>query len=190
MRLFVALELPEGQRRRLAELPERQRWVGLERADLNWVRGDNLHVTLKFLGSVPEDQVQAVCRALREVRTSGPILISIGGLAFLPPRGPMRVLVAELGGELDRLGVLQSEIERAMDPLGFERERRAYRPHVTIARPRRDGRVPPEFRDDVRDHPASRGSEFPVDSFVLMQSNLRPGGAVYTAVARFPLGGN
>jgi 2'-5' RNA ligase len=187
MRLFVALELPEGQRRRLAELPERQRWIGLERANLNWVRAENLHVTLKFLGSVPEEQVQAVCNALAEVRIPGPIGISVGGLAFLPPRGPMRVLVAELGGELDRLGVLQSEIERAMEPLGFERERRAYRPHVTVARPCRGGRVPPEFREDVREHPGPRGSEFPVDSFVLMQSDLKPGGAVYTPIARFPL---
>jgi 2'-5' RNA ligase len=187
MRLFVALELPEGQRRRLAELPERQRWIGLERANLNWVRAQNLHVTLKFLGSVPDERVPEVCRALGEIRIPGPIRISLGGLAFLPPRGPMRVLVAELGGELDRLAVLQSAIERALEPLGFERERRAYRPHVTIARPRRDARVPPEFREDVREHPGPRGSEFPVNSFVLMQSDLKPGGAVYTAVARFAL---
>ena len=187
MRLFAAIELTEWERQRLARLPAMQGWVGMDRAGLNWVRPENLHITLKFLGTVPDEQVPAVCEALGGVRAPGPIQLSIGHPAFLPPRGAVRVFVAEVGGELDRLDVLQSEVEKVLTPLGFPAERRRFTPHVTLARPRREPRVPPEFRDDVWEHPGPPGGTFPVDSFVLMNSDLKPTGPVYSVVARFPL---
>jgi 2'-5' RNA ligase len=189
MRLFVAIDLPETERRRLAKLPETQRWFGLDEAGLNWVPPENLHVTLKFLGSVPDEQVLTICQALAEIRVPGPIHIQIGGASFLPRRGPMRVFVASVLGDLDRLGALQEEIERATAPLGFPRERRAFHPHITLARPRRNSRVPESFRAHVTDRPGHAGTVFPVESFVLMQSDLKPGGAVYSPVARFPFDG-
>src|SRR3954463_7627721 len=101
MRLFVALELPEGERRRLAELPERYRWTGLEAASLNWTREESLHVTLKFLGSVGNNEVTRVTSALATVDVPGPIELRIDDLTFFPPRGPIRVFAARVGGDLD-----------------------------------------------------------------------------------------
>jgi 2'-5' RNA ligase len=187
MRLFVALELPEGERRRLAQLPETQQWGEFDEAGLNWVPPENLHVTLKFLGTVPDEQVPTVCQSLGEIRVPGTIHIQIGAASFLPRTGPMRVFVASVAGELDRLTALQSEIERTMEPLGFARERRAFHPHVTLARTRRGSQGPAGFRAAVIKHPGQLGVAFPVGSFVLMQSELRPGGAVYAPVAHFPL---
>ena len=119
MRLFVAIDLHKLERQRLAELPMRQQWAGRDQADLNWVRPENLHITLKFLGGVPDEQVPAICHALGELPVSGPLKISVGSPAFLPPRGPLRVFVAEVGGDLDVLAALQADIERALEPLGF-----------------------------------------------------------------------
>src|SRR6476620_1044097 len=133
MRLFVALELPEGERRRLARLPDQMAWRGLESASLNWTREENLHVTLKFLGEVGDPQVPHVTAALARAGVPGPIALRIGSLGFLPPRGPIRVFVAQIGGDLDRLAALQAAIELALEPLGFAREQRAYSPHVTLA---------------------------------------------------------
>src|SRR5687768_1758337 len=113
MRLFVAIELPAWERQRLAELPARQGWVGRDQAGLKWVRAENLHITLKFLGSVPDEKVPAICQALGDVQLPEPVPISIVSPAFLPPRGALRVFVARVGGELDRLSALQLQIERA-----------------------------------------------------------------------------
>lgn len=187
MRLFVAIELPEGERRRLAELPDKENWIGLERVDFNWVRPENLHITLKFLGSVPDDRVAEIREALRDVRSPGPLKIRVGRAAFLPRQGPMRVFVSSVDGDVDALRELQSEIERVLEPLGFARERRAFSPHVTLARPRRERDVPGEFREDVEEHPGTLGPAFPVESFTLMNSDLNPGGPVYTPVERFTL---
>lgn len=188
MRLFVAIELPAWERQRLSELPARQDWLGLDRAGLNWIRAENLHITIKFLGSVPDERVPEICQALGDIHLPGPVRITIGYAAFLPPRGPLRVFVARVGGDLDRLADLQSHIERALEPLGFPRERRRFTPHVTLARPRREPRVPHDFREDVEEHPGPPGGSFPVDSFVLMNSDLKPTGPVYSVLARFPLG--
>jgi 2'-5' RNA ligase len=190
MRLFVALELPQLERQRLAELRGEYRWEGLERAALNWTREENLHITLKFLGEVSDQQVARVADALAVVHVPGLIRLRIEGHSFLPPGGPIRVYVAGVEGELDRLAALQAGIELAVAPLGFPRERRAFSPHVTLARPRRERRIAVETRADVAEHQPSPGTEFSVDSFVLMQSDLKPGGPIYTPVARFPLGGS
>src|SRR4051812_38779451 len=100
MRLFVAVELPEGERRRLAELPERYRWRGLDASSLNWTREENLHITLKFLGAVGDDQVIAVTDALAQVQPPGRMLVRIEALTFFPPRGPIRIFAAKMGGDL------------------------------------------------------------------------------------------
>jgi 2'-5' RNA ligase len=186
MRLFVALELPEGERRRLAELPRRYHWAGLEAASLNWTREPNLHVTLKFLGQVEDDEVVRVAHALTDVRVPGPISLRITTLNFIPPRGPIRIFAAGLGGELDRLAALQAGIEGAVERLGFPREQRSFMPHVTLARPRRERRIPGEARADVAEHQPPAGPRFVVDEFVLMNSDLSSGPPRYTPLARFP----
>jgi 2'-5' RNA ligase len=186
MRLFVAIELPAGQRRRLAELPERYRWAGLERAALNWTREENLHVTLKFLGSVSDDRVPAITDALGAIRLPSPMDLRIEQLIFLPPRGPIRVFAANVGGETDRLAALQAAIELAVEPLGFPCEGRPFLPHVTLARPRRERRIASEARADVAEHQPPPGGNFAVDHFLLMNSDLSCGGPRYTPAARFP----
>ena len=186
MRLFVAIELPEGQRRRLAELPERFRWNALESASLNWTREENLHVTLKFLGEVNDQQIPQVTDALGVVRVPGPITLRIESLGFLPPRGPIRVFAARIGGDLDQMAALHAGIELAMEPLGFARERRPYSPHVTLARPRRERRISGDARADVAEHQPPPGPDFVVDQFVLMRSDLANGPPRYTPIAHFP----
>src|SRR5439155_26627081 len=113
----------------------------LEAASLNWTREENLHVTVKFLGAVGDDQIAAVTDALAQVQPPGPIRLRIDALTFLPPRGPIRIFAAQLGCDLDRLAALRAGIELAVEPLGFPREQRPFSPHVTLARPRRERRV-------------------------------------------------
>lgn len=188
MRLFVALELPDSQRHLLSGLGRRADWFGLEAGNLGWVRAENLHVTLKFLGEVPDGQVPAVCDALKGVAVPGPLRLNVQGVTFFPPRGPIRVFVAEVGGpDMQPLCALQAAVEHALEAVGFPREGRPFRPHVTLARARRERRVPAVARKLVAEHPLPAGEPFDVDAFVLMRSELKPMGAIYTPAARFPL---
>jgi 2'-5' RNA ligase len=190
MRLFVALELPEAQRHALAELRRRPGWLGPDAGNLGWVPRENLHVTLSFLGEVADGRVADVCRALGEIRAPGPLNLHTEGVTFFPPRGPVRVFVSRLGGDVGRLVELHDEVECALAPLGFPRERRAYAPHVTLARARRDRPARGDLRELVATHsPPPPGDPFRVESFALMRSDLKPTGAIYTPVARFSLGG-
>src|SRR5687767_1053459 len=158
MRLFVALEVPEVERRRLAEPGRRTDWFGLEAGNLSWVRPENLHVTLKFLGAVSDERVPEVCRSLAEVARPGRLELHVDGVTFFPPRGPIRVFVARLGGDIERLHTLQAGIEQALEPMGFPREQRAYTPHVTLARARRDRRVAGAVRQLIEKRPMAAGA--------------------------------
>ena len=184
MRLFLALELPGGERRRLAEYPLRQEWFP-SKEGVKRVRPENLHVTLKFLGDVADEKVDKVRGALVKVTVPDPIQLRTAGVTFFPPRGPIRVFVALLEGDIDRLIGLHSRIVTALGPLGFAREERRFTPHVTLARAARERGINHAARQLVTKHPPSPGEPFLVQSFVLFQSHLKPGGPEYLPLARF-----
>lgn len=194
MRLFLAIELSEPVRRCVAELSHalRENWTterlgpeaACERA--SWVREQNLHVTLKFLGEAPQGQIPRLCEALQTAGES-PVRLWPDRILCLPVRGPVRVIGVGLGGELERMNKLFQDVEQACEPLGFARERRAYRPHVTLARLRRA--VASHLLRPLSEAAAGHlpGPEFVAGEFVLMQSHLHPKGAQYIPLARFPL---
>jgi 2'-5' RNA ligase len=93
VRVFLALELPEEERRRLAEYLRSREWSGL---GMKLVRPENLHVTLKFLGEAADARVKEVCDAQQGVSLDAPITLRMEGVTFFPPRGPIRVVAARL----------------------------------------------------------------------------------------------
>jgi 2'-5' RNA ligase len=194
MRLFLAIELSEPVRRVIAELSRewRENWneellgIGTSCPPASWVRAENLHITLKFLGETPDTQIPRICDALKTTSTH-PIRLLPDRIECFPVRGPVRVIGVGLGGELERVNELFQDVEQACEPLGFALERRAYRPHITLARIR--SFLPSHARRTLMEAGAKHlpGPEFVVNQFVLMQSQLNPKGARYTALARFPL---
>lgn len=186
MRLFLAIELPDPVRRHLFDVAtELKRTLGSS-APVSWTKEPNLHVTLKFLGEVPDDRVPVICDALRVIKQSPPALRLRGeGIGAFPSRGSIRVLHARVWGDGDRLVTLHAQIESRVAALGFPRENRRFQPHVTLGRPREPLRGVWEALESAV---AGRfpGPEFFTTSFTLVQSRLNPAGAVYTAVASFP----
>jgi 2'-5' RNA ligase len=184
MRLFVAVETTEPVRRAL------RAWIApLEAAfpRARWVRAENLHVTLKFIGDAPADSLEEIRAALRGVPRAAPIEIKFRGAGFFPNDRRPRVLWAgvEAGPEL---GELAHTIDRALVPTGVATETRTFSPHLTVARfPERSdagelGRVrgtlaaaggAPEF-----------GSACIAD-FHLYRSVLKSSGAEYTRLDSF-----
>jgi 2'-5' RNA ligase len=180
MRLFVATDIPEDVRAALAALVASLRSTC---RDARWARIEGLHVTLKFIGEIPEGKVGAIVSALRGVPVAKPIALNFRGLGFFPNERRPRVLWAgvEAGSELPTLA---AAVETALIPVGISREDRAFSPHLTLARfdsPRGLERLhatmeaagPHEFGGSV------------AKEFHLYQSILKRGGAEYTRVATF-----
>ena len=169
-RLFVALALPDPARQALAG------WAGdvLDEDDsLRLVPADALHVTLAFLGWRDVTEIERIAEATGRA-TDGRSAPS------LEPQP--RVLALDLLDRGDRLGGLQSSVERALVESGLhEREERRFRPHLTVARVRRGGRPP------VGRFPDPPGTPIRAGEVVVYRSDLRPTGALYAALARLPL---
>lgn len=174
MRLFIAIDLPGDVKDALADV------VRPPLADLKWTAADQLHVTLKFLGEVPDPQVPAVLAALKAIPRPGALALETAGLVMFPPRGPIRIVAADIADPSGGLAKLVAGLEEACAALGFVREKRPFHAHVTLARARQ-----PVRRDRVMVTIPER--QFTVDEFVLMQSTLSPQGSRYAVVARFPI---
>lgn len=149
-RLFVALELPRDVRATLSHWRD-----GVLEAGLRPVGGDDLHVTLCFLGLCQTDSVAAICRACSGIGGSGRALLRIGEALWLPRRRPGVLAVAV--EDLDRkLADAQAALAQALASIGAYRpEARAFLPHVTVARVGRRGRV----RSRDLERPPSLGFE-------------------------------
>lgn len=186
MRLFIAVELPEVVRQRLANLQSRLRVAA---HDVSWTKPENLHITLKFLGEASDEQIDGLCRgALGDIAVA-PMRLRPHGIVLFPPGagGPVRIVACGFAGDVDALCRLQADVESACQRCGIPREGRKFTPHATLARARRRP-LPPSARRDLEAAGQTMGdaSEFACRQFVLMHSELSSAGSRYTAVARFP----
>jgi 2'-5' RNA ligase len=184
MRLFVAVSLAQEIRAHLACVQDRLRHA---RADVSWVRAENLHVTLKFLGETEEKRLERIRSALAEVARGGaPFVMEVAGVGSFGGRVPRVVWVGVTNGA-EPLVRLAGEIAAALAPLGFPREKRGFTAHFTLGRVR-SARNADSLCAALE---ASRDEDFgasEIRHFELMQSELRPSGSIYTVLDRFPLG--
>jgi len=176
VRLFVALNLPPPVREALWAATTPLRDLELP---VNWVSGEGIHVTLKFLGEVGDDREPEVAAALGRAAAGARTLpLALEGFGVFPDFRRPRVVWAGIAPE-PGLEMLQHRVEQEFAPLGFPTEARPFRPHVTLGRARRETRP----RDFAGLEAALARLEFAqtavVSALDLMQSTLRSGGAVY-----------
>ncbi len=191
-RTFLALDLEEATLDRLAELPGRLRAPD---AGLRWVSRDSLHLTLIFLGDVPDETLPEVCRLARGVAADiEPFEWEVRGVLCVPPAGSLRMIWAGVADATGRLAELAERLRAALAGLGLHEEERRFRPHVTLARvrgERRGGRQLPasgDIRQAARELvDADFGLQF-ADELIIYGSRLAPDGPIYTPAARVKLG--
>lgn len=183
VRCFVAVELPGDLKVMLDSLQERLKSSGCSCA--RWVRPEGIHLTLKFLGDIPLNRTAEVTGAIEEsVRGIAPMNLKIAGLGVFPNPRAVRVAWVGIGGEVDKLRVLQSKVDAGLDRIGFAAEERLFTPHLTIARVNKY--VSTEERG--RFGRIITGADFPpftfqVSSVSLMQSRLEKKGAIYSRIS-------
>lgn len=180
MRLFVALEIPSTVREHLAELVNSLRAVSPQ---TRWVRPENLHVTLKFIGEVPETQLAPIRTALAQARSTQPITIAFRGLGFFPSERHPRVFWAGIEAS-PNLKTLAADIEKATETLSIAGEQRTFSPHLTLAR-FEPPRVPEKLREAIQENAGREFGSLRTHQFQLIESKLKPSGAEYTTVESF-----
>jgi 2'-5' RNA ligase len=144
---------------------------------------DQIHVTIRFLGSIAERVFEQV-RSELECVSVPEFECRVEGVGCFPPRGAPRVLWAGLRPAEPFL-LLEGEISSALARIGIAREERPFSPHATLAR-LRDAR-PGDARDFLEQNAAHSSETFPVSEFVLYSSELTPQGARHTVEKRYPL---
>jgi len=182
MRLFVAVTLPHEARAAIAA--EQQKLAAATSGSnslLKWVKAEQAHLTLVFLGNVEAGLAPAVIETVGRDVELAPFDMVLHGVGAFPPRGAPRVLWVGVTEGAENVTLLQREIAARVGTLGVPLEQRAFHPHLTIARWR-------ESRPPDRDRAigaASRGAlaRFRVSSATLYESKLSPAGPAYTALA-------
>ena len=155
-------------------------------AGVRWVAPGNFHITLKFLGSVDESTIDPIGELLcAHLRLFQRFTINAKGLGVFP--GPRRPRVLWVGLSGDHLVSLASRIESALQPLGFTPETRQFTPHLTIGRWREQAPAIASLASDLKKWQAHEFGNFSVENVTLMQSVLRPDGAIYRDLITVPL---
>jgi 2'-5' RNA ligase len=175
MRLFIAMPLPSHIEESLGKAIFVLKQKG---AKVKWVAPKNIHLTLKFLGDVDEDKVPDISRAIEKVAGKyGKIEGTVDRLGAFPGVNRPRVIWSGLSGQTETLARIASDVENEMAALGFEKENRPFKSHLTL------GRVKDSFKSgDLAE--AVKSYEFvpePVvfDRIVLFKSTLTPRGPIY-----------
>lgn len=177
MRLFVAIEIPDQIRTTFAALLKELRGSAPQ---AKWVRAENLHITLKFLGETPPEKLAAVQKALAGIRSPESVKLAFRGLGFFPNEKRPRVFWAGMEAS-SNLKSLAADIDQGSHRLGFPLEERPFTPHLTLARFQPPG-IPPKLLEQIRSRNAESFGSFATAEFHLIESKLKPTGAEYTTV--------
>jgi RNA 2',3'-cyclic 3'-phosphodiesterase len=181
VRIFVALDVPQVVRAALTDVSARLKGIC---PGARWVRLEGVHITLKFIGEVSPEKLEQIRQELGDLPNFAPIQIRFAGLGFFPSARRPRVFWAGVQAD-PQLGALAAAIEMKLEPLGVLPEKRAFQPHLTLAR----------FESPEHTQPLSAavealgtpefGSETFKD-FHLYQSVLKRSGAEYTRLVTYP----
>ncbi len=179
MRTFIAVEIPEKQRKIIWEFINEQKKKNLL---IKWVEFENLHITLKFLGEVDEKKLDEILPLLSTIssRTIS-FNLCLENLGCFPNIRNPRVLWVGVSQGGDDLIKLATELENVLYKIGFKKEEKKFHPHLTIGRIKTLCSV-----DDIINQPIKTDS-FVVKEFILFKSTLLPTGPVYEKLNRFPL---
>jgi len=177
IRAFIAFELPENVRTAIVKIQER---FGPYRFNVRWVKTANIHLTLKFLGNIGREQIDPIETAiLKAVADFKPLSLAAKGVGVFPGIKRPRVIWIGVSGQAQLLIQLQKSIDQQLTTIGFARENRSFKAHLTIGRVK--GRINPgHLADAIGETTGFEPEPFTADRVILYQSDLQPAGPIYT----------
>ncbi len=188
LRLFIAVELPQEVVRHLTDITATLQ--GLRIPGVRWISLQGVHLTLKFLGNTPVDQVSSITAAMSNAAQGvSPFTVHVHGFGAFPNMRNPRVVWTAIQGDLNALRELQHRLEERLENAGFARDGRPFSPHLTIGRV--SGRL--AAQDIERLAQAAENIQrldpfpLPVQAISLMESRLTRSGAVYRRNSRISL---
>ena len=186
MRAFIAIELSEPIRNALSQIESHLKYSG---ADVKWVKEENIHLTLKFLGEAAEDKIEEIKSILDEIaRGTKPFKITIKDIGAFPRIECPRVIWVGLDKGANEAQILAEVIDAALSKIGYQRETRPFASHLTIGRVRS-----PKNKDALKEKLAtyhlSPMTHDLITSITLFQSALRPEGPIYKKLYEARLSG-
>lgn len=184
-RVFCAVELSEGVRQRTSRHIARLKEAVAD-AQASWSRADNIHLTLKFLGEIPQASVRNLSEAAsRAVAGVAPFTIRLEQTGVFPSHGAPRVLWIGANDCEGKLGELHKRLEAESEKAGFPSESRTFHPHLTLARLRK----PQHARTLASAHKATEFEPVEIDvaELLVVRSELSPEGSKYSTISRHPL---
>ena len=190
LRVFIAFELPSPIVQNLETLTRELKQDGLK---LRWVKPNNIHLTLKFLGEVPQQDIAAIEAAMSRVSgvaAPSALRFALQGMGVFPNMRRPRVLWVGIGGDLEALDRLFKAVDAHLADAGFAAEQRAFKPHLTLARiPDREKSwgSPHQLLQAIENRGKFVSDPFECRQLTLFKSDLRPTGAQYTVLSKVNL---
>lgn len=187
IRSFLAFELPRDVRTTLEQVVREIRRHDLP---LRWMKPENIHLTMVFLGNVSPELLGPIQEGVKGVCGEfGPFSAAVKGVGTFPNRKNPRVLWLGLVGEMERLSRFRDVLQHSLAPFGIKQEKRPFRPHLTLGRFRQGKGRGLDLDPVLSAYGAVEGPVSVLPELVLFRSDLRPGGAVYTRLGVWPLSG-
>ncbi len=185
-RTFIAVEMDQSVCGSAARLI---RALAASQADVKWVEPHNLHLTLKFLGEVPLEEIHAVCKAVeRAVAGIEPFRLELVGAGAFPNVSRPRTLWLGAGDGQVQMAALQQAVEHGLKKLGYRPEGRKFKTHLTLGRVRRAGPGLVRLAELLAEHAAFQAGASVVEEVTVFASELTSEGPVYSVLSRAELG--
>jgi 2'-5' RNA ligase len=187
MRCFIAIDIDEQIRKALARLQDELRGkADIKKSDAKWVNPENIHLTLKFLGEIKDEQVVDVCKITGGVAGRHKSFeLNVESVGHFGGKSP-RVLWVGTGQNIDKLLELQEDLEQQLDLAGWPRETRKFSGHLTLCRIR-NTRAGIKLAQLAKDYEDFKLGTMAADSVSVYQSQLTPRGPIYAVLGKYEL---
>jgi 2'-5' RNA ligase len=184
IRAFIAFKMPDDVLSSLSRVQEGLKSYGFK---AKWVRPQSIHLTLKFLGNIHSDHVQPIAEVMRDAAEGyAPLSLCARGIGVFPNMKRPRVIWVGLAGQVNLLGDLQQKLDDGLSEIGFKKEDRSFKGHLTL------GRFKTRINSNDMKCALKEFAEFETEAFagdqlILFKSVLTPTGAVYSKLKTVPL---
>ena len=188
IRSFLAFELPEQIKTILYRVSADMRQTPL---DIKWVRVENIHLTVIFIGNIEMGLIDDMGDILKGACDScPPLAISLKSVGVFSSRRNPKVLWIGLDGDIERMSVFKNRLQEGLRPFGIKEEQRDFSPHLTLGRFKKGAKLGVQLDDILLKYGGLQSPRVMLNELVLFRSELTPKGSIYSRLNAWPLIGN